>query len=470
MKVAYLVPGTGGQFYCENCIRDISLISALRRLGHDVVVVPMYLPVKMGDTIYEGDTPIFYGAVNIYLEQKLPFYRMAPGWLSRRLERLLDTPFVLRLASRLSGTTRASALGDLTLSMVRGEEGYQANEHERLMGWLREEIKPDVIHLSNALLLGPARRIREVLEIPVVCSLQDEDSWVDGLEEDYAQAVWKLLSEKAACVDASIPVSRYYAELMSHRLHLPEDRMHVVPIGVPVDDYALARDSHDGEKTTASKPSENPFGSNARVIGYLSRLAETLGFGLLVEAFVILKADPRFKDLKLRAMGGRIGDDVKFVAGLKKGLARKGLADQLDIVEGFDINSRVRFLKSVTLLSVPVLQGEAFGMYILEALAAGVPVAQPMLGAFPEIVRQTGGGILYDPNTAEALADAMGKLLQDPDRLRELSRRGAEGVKRGFTAAKSAAAIAEVYRLSGARYRRAGRRGASRRDTGLGKQ
>ncbi len=168
LRIAYIVPGNAGRFYCENCLRDSGLVRALARLGHKPIEVPVYLPhqVEADRAANENalPAPIFYGAINLYLKHQFAFFGNAPGWLNR----LLDAPGLLRWASRLAGATEAHGMGELTLSMLKGERGGQAEELEKLIDWLRTEARPDVVHLSNMLLIGMARRIRQSLGVPVL--------------------------------------------------------------------------------------------------------------------------------------------------------------------------------------------------------------------------------------------------------------------------------------------------------------
>jgi len=208
MKIIHLIPSSGGSFYCQNCLRDDILVKRLRQQGHDVVVVPMYLPLTDDDEKPFGDTPIFYGAVNVYLKQKFPLLRRAPRWV----DRLLDAPTLLSLAAKRAGSTRATGLEDMTMSMLRGEEGNQARQLEELVAWLQHEGRPDIIHLSNALLLGLARRIKQELAVPVVCSLQDEDTWLDAMDPALAAPIWQAMADRAVDVDMFVAVSNYYGD------------------------------------------------------------------------------------------------------------------------------------------------------------------------------------------------------------------------------------------------------------------
>ncbi len=163
MKVVYVIPGSGGGFYCQNCLRDLSLVAALRRLGADVVMAPMYLPLFEAEGMLAEDSPVFYGAINTYLEQVFPPFRHTPRWL----DRWFDARPLMRWVAKRAGATSARGLESMTLSMLEGAEGNQAKELQRLLDWLAEE-NPDVVHLSNALLLGLAQLFDHFLQVSFV--------------------------------------------------------------------------------------------------------------------------------------------------------------------------------------------------------------------------------------------------------------------------------------------------------------
>lgn len=424
MKIAYITPGHGLQFYCQNCYRDTALLDSLAALGHDMVKVPMYLSSGLETRTDVAVTPVFYGAVNIYLKEKIPFYRSAPDWM----ERLFDSPALLNLAAKKSGSTRPAGLEEMTLSMLEGEKGHQASDLDHLVRHLRNDVAPDVVHLSNALLLGLAPRLKNDLGAGVVCSLQDENEWVDLMGKGYQHRVWNLMAEKAAHVDAFVTASRYYSEKSQKQLKLPRERIKVV---------------HGGIDLTGYEKSALPF--DPPVIGYLCRMSEYFGLGILVEAFLELKKDDRFRDIKLHLTGGYSGDDKHFLDTQMKKIAESGYKDDVKIFKDFEKGSRIAFLKSLTLLSVPVPTGEAFGAYQVEALAAGVPVVQPNVGCYPEFVATTQGGLIFEPNTGEKLAMAMASLLSDQDRLRKMGDRGRRVVQEKFSMEQMAKNIAGIY-------------------------
>lgn len=423
MKIVYLMPGSGDRFYCENCVRDVALVRALRGAGHEVRVAPLYLPpfVDPLDGIPSG--PIFYGGINAYLQQKFAFFRKTPRWV----DRLFDARPLLRLAARRAGSVRAAELGEMTLSVLLGEEGRQRKELERLLRWIETQDRPDVIHLSSPLLAGLGVAVKRHFGLPVVCTMQDEDVWVDAMEEPYRARCWEAMARLGREVDAFVGVSRHFAEVMRGRLGIPAERLHVVYVGIE------------------AGPEPLPARPGPPAIGYLARLSRSMGLEILAEAFLRLRRSDPFRDVRLHLAGGMTADDEGFVEDLLGRFAAAGASEAVRVFHDLEPARRREFLETVWVLSVPSPAGAAFGTFVLEALAAGVPVAQPRRGAFPELLEATGGGILYEPNDAEALARALGKLLSDDRQRAELARRGRESVVKNFSFERMARETLAVY-------------------------
>ncbi len=424
MRILQIVAGAGG-FYCENCIRDQMLARKLKELGHDIILMPLYLPLPEEKNLGVETTPVFYGAINLYLRERFGWYRKMPAWVQKPL----NSPALLNLIAKNPRIMRASGLEEMTISMLMGEHGGQAQALERMIGWLKNEHRPDVIHLSNALLIGIAKRLREEFKCPIVCSLQDEDQWVDAMHESGRRKIWGIISEKSQHVDSFIAVSEFYSGLMKERLGIPGSKLHTCHIGIDTGRYKFA--------------SPDP---GHQTIGYLSRLSESCGAGVVVQTFINLKRKDKFKNLRLKLAGGFTGDDIRFIDGLKSVLSHNSLIDDCEFVTGYDEAGRFEFLSGITLLSVPSLKPEAFGLFQIEAMASGVPVVQPDIGGFREVVNMTGGGILYSPNTPEALASAIEALLDDPAKIQKLAENGWEGVKKYFSVEKMAENTLDIYR------------------------
>ncbi len=424
MRIVYVTPGSGDSFYCENCLRDDAAVKAMRKAGHDVAMVPLYLPPLAYEPQAERGKEIFFGGINVYLQQKFGLFRRTPRWI----DRLFDSPRLLKRIGRMAGMTTARDLGETTLSMLRGEKGRQVKELDRLAEWMAANDRPDVVCLSNALLIGLARRIKQRLGAAVVCLLQDEDSFLDALPADQREPAWRTLCERTADVDVFVAASRYYAEVMQERLAVSPDRVRVVYNGIDPSDY---------------RPAERP--PAVPTIGYLSRFHPDKGLDLLVEAVIRLKDHDRLRDLKLRAAGGRTAHDEAFLRQLRRRLAEAGVEEDAEFLPNLNRAERAAFLPGLSVLSVPERRGEAFGLYLLEALACGVPVVLPDNGAASELIEATGGGLLCRPNDPGALAEALEKLLLDPDYARALGRKGRQAVLEKFSAEQTARELLAVY-------------------------
>ncbi len=425
MNILHIIPGSGGSFYCGNCLRDLKYVEALRKSDHQVLKLPMYLPLFADEHDLSREIPVFYGAVSIYLKQLLPVFRRAPRWV----DRALNSKPMLKLASKFAASTNARGLEEMTISMLLGEEGQQKEELQVMVDWIVDKCNPDVIHLSNALLLGLAHELGERLQVPVICSLQDEDVWVDVMKPSAAASIWKLMSKKADHVSRFIAVSDYYAGTMKEKMSLPEAKVTSVHLGVDPADYTF-----------------KSVGEKKRTIGFVSRMCHCNGMDILVDAFILLKQKAGFEDVNLLLTGGSTGDDKKFLSDIKSRIREHGLQNEVDIHDDFEEEGLSDYMEKVSVVSVPVRNGEAFGIYLLECMASGIPVVQPMLGASPEIIERTGGGVLYKENTPEALAQSLEKLLSDPEEMDRLSRSGVEGVDKHFHIDIQAARMIDVYK------------------------
>jgi len=425
MKIAQLTPGSGDNFYCENCLRDAALVRAMRELGHDVLMIPMYLPLQADKGERISNAPIFFGGINVYLQQKLPIFRKTPRWI----DKLFDRPRLLELVGKKAGMTSAKDLGETTISMLRAEDGRQKKELGRFVTWLKKpENRPDVVCLSNALLAGLAKSIKDSLGVPVLCLLQDEDGFLDGLAEPYIKQAWEILAQRVQDIDSFIAVSRYYADTMRKRLELDADRVHVVYTGIPLEGYE-----------------ERKAGPKEPAIGYLSRMCPDKGLDTLAEAFIILKQSEGLENIKLIAAGGGTSNDEAFLNKIKQRLEGSGFIEGVEFWPGFERNERLDFFRSVSVLSVPEKRPVAYGLYVLEALAAGVPFVEPASGVFGELLEMTGGGVLYEPGNIQALANALKPLLLDTDYALGLGAKGRCGVVENFDVKQAAKNLVRIY-------------------------
>ncbi|WCJ61015.1 glycosyltransferase family 4 protein [Fontisphaera persica] len=417
-----ITPGAGGM-YCGNCFRDNALVAEWRRQGHQALMVPLYLPLKLDEEDQSAGTPVFFGGLNVFLEQQFPWLQNMP----RGLRRLLASPALLRWAAGRAAKTRASEVGDMTVSMLQGEEGRQRCELEDLVGWLKERGQLDMICLSNALLLGLAPRLKRELQTRLACQLTGEDSFLDGLPEPHRSAAWRLVQTQARVVDVFISPSRWFAQVMAERLQLPPERIQVVPLGLNLEGYPPA------PAAQFSPP----------VIGFFARMCREKGLPVLVDAFVQLRQRGKAPPARLKIGGGCGPSDEPVVEEQKRKLAQAGLLGEVAFHANVSREEKIAFFKGLTLFSVPVQYNQSFGMFLLEAMAAGVPVVQPATAAFPEIVEATGGGVIAAPR-AEALAEAMESLLLDRVRWEQLARAAHRAVHTQYAMPRVARMFLEV--------------------------
>lgn len=422
MRILQLTPGTG-DFLCGSCLRDNALVMGLRDRGHDALIAPLYLPFALEDGAAgaapaEGvESTIHMGGINVYLQQKLGLFR----WLPRVLHDRLDSPRLLRWAAGHSKMTETPGLGALTLSMLRGEEGRQRAEVARLVEWARELPRPDVLLLSNVMLIGLARELKAALGCPVVCTMQGEAPFLDALDDAHRAQCWATLAERARDVDGFLAVSQYTADLMSSRMDLDRSKVQVVWNGAD-----LGGISPDPARRDPERPA----------VGYLARMCRDKGIEALVDGFLRLKQ--RHPRARLVAAGVVLNEDRDLLARLERRVAEAGWASDVELLGPVTREQKIDLLQRVDVLSVPAVYGESFGLFLPEAWAAGLPVVQPRHGGFTELVEHTGGGVLYDPGDPAALADALGDLLDDPARRAALGEKGRAVATDEFTRARMA--------------------------------
>ncbi len=414
--------------YCGSCLRDNRLAATLIEQGRDVVLIPLYTPIRTDETDV-SQRRVLFGGINIYLRQKSALFRMFPGWMTR----MLDAPVLLRMALRLAGEHHTDAVGALTVAMLRGEEGPLRSELDRLIASLRP-LKPDLINLPNLLFAGLARRLRAELGASVVCTLSGEDLFIDQLPATYAAQTDELIRQRAADVDGFLSPTSYYAHYATERFSLGDAKVHHTPLGIRTGDFA-----DPDSATWREQNDDRPF-----TIGYLARICPEKGLARLCDAFAILRRQGR--KCRVRAAGYLGAADKKYLERVLDELRQRSIDDGFEYVGSVSREEKAKFLRSLDVFSVPTEYREAKGLFVLEAMASGVPVVQPDHGSFRELVGATGGGLLYDPGDAEALAGAIARLMDDQQLRRQLGHSGRAAVQTDFTDKVMAEATWSVYR------------------------
>ncbi len=417
--------------YCGSCLRDNALASELLKQGHEVTLQPLYTP-PLTDEPSVSSEKVFFGGISVYLEQHSAIFRHTPRWL----DKLWDSGFALRAASKRSIPVDPDSLCELTLSILKGEHGHQSKEINKFIDWLKiESMSPhgfEVVDMQNSMLIGLAKPIKEATGLPICCTLQGEDLFLDGMREPYHSQAIELIRQHAEYVDAFIAVSAYYADFMAGYLGIPRSKIHIVPLGINLKDY-------EAQSPRKSRERE-PF-----TVGYFARVAPEKGLHVLAEAYRLLRQRDDFPPAKLEAAGYIAPEHKPYLQEIETKLDAAGLAKEFHYHGAVERDAKLQFFQNVDVLSVPTTYAEAKGLSVIEAMASGVPVIQPRHGSFTEIIERTQGGLLFEPNDAAGLADAIYSLWKNTEMADDLGQRGAAAVREHYGVTLMAERALEVY-------------------------
>jgi glycosyltransferase involved in cell wall biosynthesis len=400
----------------------------LIKRGHEVTLLPFYTPTLTDEENVSRQQRVFFGGISVYLEQHLSLFRHTPALL----DRLWDAPRVIKALSSGSIAVDPAMLGALTVSTLKGHEGHQSKEVDKLLDFLRDEPRPDVINIPYTLLISLARPLKRLFGgVPVVVTLQGEDLFLEGLPEPFKSEALRLIRAQVADVDLFVAVSEYYAAFMQQYLQIPADRMRVAPLGIAVPpDLAPA-----------------PLTRRPFTIGYFARVAPEKGLHVLAEAYVLMRKELGLPPSRLRAAGYRGADQQAYFGRIIRTLEAAGLANEFEYAGAPDRAGKFAFLRTLDVFCVPSPYHEPKGMYLLEAMAAGVPVVVPAHGALPEIINATDGGIGTTPGRGDAVdfARALMAIWREPEWAAEKGRHGYAAVREHFTLERMAECVEAVY-------------------------
>lgn len=425
MKVLSITAGAAGM-YCGSCARDNALAVELISRGHDVTLVPVYTPTRT-DEPNASRQHVLFGGISVYLQQHVPLFRKTP----RFLDRLWDSPRVIQAFAGRAVSNDPRLLGDLTISMLRGERGVLRKEFEKLLDWLRGEPLPEVINLPNSLLIALAAPLRDALKRPVCCTLQGEELFVNGLIAPYREQALDLIRQQVPHVDRFIAVSEYCARFMSGFLGIPGERMAVVPLGINMTGY---------ERRRSAVADTGEFH-----VGYFARVAPEKGLHGLAEAYMRFRQRTGQARVRLDAAGYTAPAHEEYIKDVRRKLDKVGFGGEFSYRGVLDRDGKLAFLRGLDVLSVPATYDEPKGMFLLEAMACGVPVVQPRRGAFIEIIENTGGGLMVKPDDPDGLAEALHTLWRDRTMAGTLGQHAFDNVRTHYSVARSAARLLEVY-------------------------
>lgn len=420
MRILQLTAGAANM-YCGTCLRDNALATELIRQGHGVTLMPLYTPTLTDERNVSGEK-IFFGGISVYLEQHWAMFRKTP-WL---LDRLWDSRFALKAAAKRTIPVDPHFLGAMTVSMLEGEHGRLKKEFRKMLAWLRSEPRPDIVNLPYTLFLSMAEPMKKTLGAPVCCTLQGEDLFLEGLQEPYKSRALELIRKNIPHVDCFLAVSDYYAEFMCRYLGIPAHKMEVARLGISTDGYRASLPAPGAGKTR---------------IGYFARIAPEKGLHVLAEAYrIVRKEEP---ESTLEAAGYVAHEHRAYLDGIERQMEQWNVPFHYHGV--LDREQKIAFLEKLDILSVPTVYADPKGIFVLEAMAAGVPFVEPSHGSFPEIAERTGAGLLCEPENPQDLAEKLLRLIRDRELRADLARNAYQGVRKQYTVAQMAEQTMAVF-------------------------
>jgi glycosyltransferase involved in cell wall biosynthesis len=411
--------------YCGTCLRDNALAAALLRRGHDVVLAPIYTPTTT-DEANVSQSKVLLGGVSVFLQQHVALFRHTPAFL----DWVWDSTPVLKLASKRQIKVDPAVLGEMTVSMLKGLDGFQSKEIRKMLRWLEHLPRFEALNLPFTLLISLAKPLKDTLGVPVACTMAGEEIFLENLQEPWKSQSLDLIRRRIGDVDVYIAVSDYCARFMSTYLGIPSSRIRTVPIGITLDD-------HQPSPARTAPP---------YTVGFFARIAPEKGLHVLAEAYRRLVQRPGVPPTRLLAAGYLLDEHRDYLKTIQNRMAEWGLADRFQYAGAPDRAGKLALLREMDVMSVPVTYDEPKGLTLLEAMASGRPVVVPDRGSFHEIVTRTGGGLLVPPDDPDALADALLALLTDRTRAAALGQAGVEGVSRFHSVDVMATQAEAVFR------------------------
>ncbi len=255
-RIAIVTAGAANMI-CGSCLNDNSLARALHRAGVDVQLIPTYTPIRTDEESLSIDR-VFFGGINVYLDQHLPLYRRLPNWAVS----WLNGPKVLQWASSRGIQTDASQLGPLCVSMMRGHRGRQRREAFELLRHFQNTLKPTLISFSNILIAGCAELLKKHLDVPLFVTLQGDDLFLNSLDKQHLQLALDEVARIDENIDRYLCHSTFYADRMASQLRIDRHKIGVVSLGIDVD-----------PTTDSIRAERNADPASPLAVGYLARLA-----------------------------------------------------------------------------------------------------------------------------------------------------------------------------------------------------
>lgn len=289
-----------------------------------------------------------------------------------------------------------------------------------LWGYCRE-IRGRRIHILHANPGSFSRISAVVLKVPVIIS---------SFHSQWRLGFVKLLLDRilSKFTDHFIGVSQAVAEHIKAQQKIRDDRIKVIYNGVIPEEYEL-------RPRDISLKSELGLTDNARLVGFLGRLSFEKGADILIRAAPAILRKQRTAHLVVVGDGPERADLERMAQELGIFKRVHFLGYRQDIPE---------ILSALDVVAVPSRQA-GFELILAEAMASGVPVVASKVGPIPEVIADGETGLLVPPQDHEAFADAIIKLLGQPDRRKRMGEAGKKRVLEKFTVQKMVSQYEALY-------------------------
>ena len=349
--------GGAGAMYCGSCLRDNALAAGAARRGHDVMLTPVYTPTRTDERNVSAAPRV------LRRHQRLPRAALVALPPHAAISR---SPVGRRMGDRLASKRQIKvdpkSLGELTVSMLRGEHGFQRKEIAKLLDWLTTEPRFDVINLPYTLLIGLAEPLKRTLRAPVCCTLQGEDLFLDGLGEPYRQQSLDLI-RAASVARGRVPPG----QPVLLRLHARLPRR-------------PAREDAPGAARASTWRATRRGRTDARdafTIGYLARIAPEKGLHVLADAYRKLRQRPGIGRIAAAWRPAIWRRNTRVPRRHPARPAARRPRKEFEYRGEVDRAQKIEFLQSWTCSRCRPLTRSRRGMFLFEAMASGVPVVQP---------------------------------------------------------------------------------------------
>ena len=280
--------------------------------------------------------------------------------------------------------------------------GLQRQAVERLRAF-----RPDIIHIALApdFLGYSALKVARRLQVPVVASYHTRfetylkhyryAAGMTGLLRHYLRCAY------GACREVYVPSQSMIDALLADGFR---DNFRLWPRGVDTVHF------NPGKRSSLWR-AKHGIGESELIVVFVSRLVREKQLDTLAAALRLLAVDGDLPPVRVLAAGYLDPADRPYLAEIGRQMQDAGLAARFQYVGQLDRAAKIAFLQSLALFCLPTVYRESKGLSVIEAWANAVPAVLPRHGAFPEMVEDTGGGVMCEPNDPAALAAALKRMI-----------------------------------------------------------